>query len=76
MKIYPFVTLCWVNNDESMCPNKFCHSMEQYFSHTAQKMRFSIMDFFSKYDQIRRKLWIWSQLLKKCLMENLFFVPS
>ena len=31
------------------------------------------MDFFSKYDQIRRKLWIWSQLLKKCLMENFIF---
>ena len=40
---------------------------------TAQKMEFSIKDFFSKYDQIRRKLWIWSQLLKKSLMENFIF---
>ena len=40
---------------------------------TAQKMKFSIMDFFSKCDQIRRKLWIWSQLLKKSLMENFIF---
>ena len=30
-----------------------------------QKMKFSIKDFFSKCDQIRRKLRIWSHLLKK-----------
>ena len=41
---------------------------------TAQKMKFSIKDFFSKYDQILRKLWIWSHLLKKSLMENFIFV--
>ena len=34
-------------------------------THTAQKMKFYIKDFFSKCDQIRRKLWIWSHLLKK-----------
>ena len=32
---------------------------------TAQKMKFSIKDFFSKCDQIRRKLRMWSHLLKK-----------
>ena len=37
---------------------------------TAQKMKFSIKDFFSKCDQIRGKLRIWSNLLKKSLMEN------
>ena len=31
----------------------------------AQKMKFSIKDFFSKCDQIRRFLRIWSYLLKK-----------
>ena len=36
-------------------------------------MKFSIKDFFSKCDQIRRKLQIWSYLLKKPLMENFFF---
>ena len=36
-----------------------------HVKNTAQKMKFSIKDFFSKYDQIRRKLWIWSHLLKK-----------
>ena len=40
---------------------------------TAQKMTFSIKDFFSKCDQIRRKLQIWSHLLKKSLMENVIF---
>ena len=29
--------------------------------------------FFSKYDQIRRNLQIWSHLLKKTLMENFIF---
>ena len=42
-------------------------------SDTAQKMKFSIKDFFSKSDQIRRKLVIWSYLLKKPLMENFIF---
>ena len=32
---------------------------------TAQKMKFSIKDFFSKCDQIHTKLRIWSNLLKK-----------
>ena len=36
-------------------------------------MKFSIKDFFSKCDQIRRKLQIWSHLLNKSLMENLIF---
>ena len=40
---------------------------------TAQKMSFSINDFFSKYDQIRSFLRIWSHLLKKSLMENFTF---
>ena len=37
-------------------------------------MKFSIKNFFSKCDQIRRKLQIWSHLLKKFLMEN--FISS
>ena len=36
-------------------------------------MKFSIKDFFSKHDQIRRFLRIWSHLQKKSLMENLIF---
>ena len=42
--------------------------------YTSQKMKFSKKDFFSKCDQIRRKLQIWSNLLKKSLMENFLFV--
>ena len=40
---------------------------------TAQKVKFSIKDFYSKCDQIRRKLWIWSHLLKKSLLKNFIF---
>ena len=40
---------------------------------TAQKMKFSIKDFFSKCDQIRSFLRIWSHLLKKSFMENFIF---
>ena len=49
--------------------------------HTAQKMKFSIMGFFSKSYQISRELRIRSYLLKKFLMENCavteaYFVPQ
>ena len=40
---------------------------------TAQKMKLSINDFFSKCDQIRSYLRIWSHLLKKLLIENFIF---
>ena len=40
---------------------------------TAQKVKFSIKDSFSKCDQIRSFLRVWSYLLKKSLMENLIF---
>ena len=41
--------------------------------YTAQKMKFSIKNFFNKCDQIRRDVRIWSHLLKKFLMENFSF---
>ena len=43
---------------------------------TAQKMKFSIKDFFSKCEQIRSFLRIWSHLLKKSLMENFTFCAA
>ena len=36
-------------------------------------MKFPIKDFFSKCDQIRRFLQIWSHLVKKSLSENFIF---
>ena len=36
-------------------------------------MKFSIKDFFSKYDRIRSFLKIWLDLLKKSLMGNFIF---
>ena len=39
----------------------------------AQKLKFSIKVFFSKCDQIHRKLRIWSHLLKKSLLEKFIF---
>ena len=47
--------------------------MTRYGINTAQEMKVSIKDFFSKYDQIRRKLRILSHLLKKSLEENFIF---
>ena len=42
-------------------------------SSTAEKMKFTIKDFFSKCDRICSFLRIWSNLLKKSLMENFIF---
>ena len=44
-----------------------------YSRHTAQNMKFPIKDFFSKCNQIRSLLRIWSHLLKKFLIENFVF---
>ena len=45
----------------------------QIKKNTAQKMKFSIKDFFSECDQIRSFLLIWSHFLKKSLMESYIF---
>ena len=52
---------------------KIIHGRDETVLEDAQKMKFSIKDFLSKCDQIRRKLRIWSHLLKKSLMGNFFF---
>ena len=53
---------------------KYWEELEIYvLSNNAQKMKFSIKEIFSKWDQIRRKLRIWSHLLKKSVMENSIF---
>ena len=53
-----------------------CISLRHSIFHclTGQKMKFSIMDFSSKCDQIHRKLRIWSHLLEKSVMKTSFFV--
>ena len=43
---------------------------------TAQKIKFSIKNFFSKYDQIFSVLRIWSHLLRKSLMGNFIFCAA
>ena len=48
---------------------KICVGYLISFMYTVQKMK----DFFSKCDQIRGFLRIWSHLLKKSLMENFNF---
>ena len=54
------------------------HAAEVILTGTAQKMKFSIKNFFSKYDQMLQiwshlNLRIWSHLLKKSVMENFIF---
>ena len=50
-----------------------CKSSRLVNFHTAQKMKFSIANFFSKCDQIRSFLRIWLHLLEKSVMENFIF---
>ena len=53
--------------------NNVMKSWAEILYNITQQMKFSIKDFFSKFDQILRKLWVWSHLLKKSLMENFIF---
>ena len=43
------------------------------WAHCTKKIKFSIKDLFSKCDQIRSFLRIWSHFLKKSFMENFIF---
>ena len=53
--------------------NKQMYHILYFAIHTAQKIKFSIKNFFSKCDQIRSFLRIWSHLLKKSLTANVIF---
>ena len=68
-----FVFFLWIR---FTCPKLWCHceGTSYFWLSNAQKMKFSIMDFLSKCDQIQSFLRIWSYLLKKSLMENFIFV--
>ena len=70
---YQVFFLCYrstINSSINESPNKVIKSTPFL---TAKKMKFSIKYFFSKCDQIRRRLRIWSHLLKKFLIENFTF---
>ena len=62
-----------VSNSSYFKPNGYLAQIKNQTS-TAQKMKFSFMDFFSKCDEIRSFLRIWWHLLKESIKENLFFV--
>ena len=56
----------------------FSKSLHKKFGyiHGTKHEGFSIKDFFTECDQIRRKLRIWSHSLKKSLIENFILPPS
>ena len=60
----------WLSYSLVVNLNLVIKSMDRVENYTAQKMKFSIKNFFSKCDQIRSFLQIWSHSLKKSLMEN------
>ena len=64
---FNFIVTLW------SCKHMHVNYMLILQTHIAEKMKFSIKDFFRKCDQIRGKLWPWPQLLKKSLMENFIF---
>ena len=66
------------NKSNASYEQRFLRAISQFFetvtlATTTEKMKFPIKDFFSKYDQIRRKLRIWLHLLKESLTENFIF---
>ena len=65
LEFYLTVLFSWIS--------KNVFYLESLWFSTTQKIKFSIKDFFSKCDQIRRKLRTWSHLLKKSLIENFIF---
>ena len=67
-----YIGTCQTSMRKFSPENRCCAGFEAVAvpHNTAQKMKFSIKGFFSKCDQIRWKLRIWSHLLKKSLMEN------
>ena len=67
-----------VRDDNNFCRKSrtACQKHLKYWwctQSTAEKMNFSIGDFFSKCDQILNFKWIWSHLLRKFLIVNFIF---
>ena len=72
---YIYIDFSW-NSIHKCNENEWMRMSEKRMSGiwiTAQKMKFFINDLFSKFDQIRSFLRIWSHLLKKSLTENFIF---
>ena len=70
---HAYILLGYSKNQESLTFQMAERLLFYPSASTAQKMKFSIKDFFSKYDQIRSFLRIWLHLPKKCLIENFVF---
>ena len=72
---FSVVSITWCSNANFKCHHKFVNEIQNstWIINTAQKRKFSITEFFSKCDQICRKLRIWAHLLKKSLMKNFNF---
>ena len=76
-----YISLCAYVQSVNRCiliVNCLCCSLlvvihYMFCSSTAQEMKFSIKDFFSKYDQICSFMRIWSHLLENYLMENFIY---
>ena len=63
-----------VMTNETTIKKRTQHELEwSVWNSSAQKMELSIKDFFSKCDQIRGFLRIWSYLVKKFIVENFIF---
>ena len=71
LQFHVTLVLCLTSGHTSF----FCNTCIHFLGITAQKMKFSTKDFFSKCDQIHSFLRIWLHLLKKSLIENFTFYP-
>ena len=71
IKIISIVVIsAWKMFESSLVP---LNNLQEFQVTCTAQNTFTIKDFFSKRDQIRWKLRIWSHLLRKNLMENIIF---
>ena len=71
-KVKCIIVICVISNT-SQCSRITYLKQISSLAYTAEKIEFSIADFFRKCDRMGRKLRIWSRLLKKSLTENFIF---
>ena len=76
-KLHHTLVVAWYIAVQILFPCKSANKgVSSFGNFTARKMRFFIKDFCGICDQIRRKVRIWSHLLKKSLMDLIFCVVS